>query len=69
MASCTDKYTDGMFFNRVNSKDGFAISECKDIKMKRVFEFLVLILYLKKPTQVTIIVGITIFGHIGSKEN
>ena len=67
MASRTDQYIDGKFFARVNPKDGFAVFECKDIKAKRVLEFLVPLLYPEKPTRVTIKMGNTIFGAL-SKE-
>ena len=61
MASRTDRFIDGKFFARINPKDGFAVSECKEVRARRVLEFLVLLLYPKKPTRVTITVGNTIF--------
>ena len=57
MAIQIDKFIDSKFFNRVNPKHGFAISKCQDARARRVLEFLVYLLYLKKPTQVTIMVG------------
>ena len=64
MASRTDRFIDGMFFGRVNPKDGYAVADCKDPRIKRVFEFLVPLLYPEKPTRVTITVGNTIFGAL-----
>ena len=67
MASRTDRFIGGKFFARVNPKDGYAVSECKETRTRRVLEFLVPVLYPKKPTRVTIMVGNTIFGAL-SKE-
>ena len=64
MASRTDRFIDGMFSGRVNPKDGYAVVDCKDPRVKRVLEFLVPLLYPKKPTRVTITVGNTIFGAL-----
>ena len=67
MASRTDRFIDGMFSGRVNPKDGYAVADCKDPRVKRVLEFLVPLLYPKKPMRVTITVGNTIFRAL-SKE-
>ena len=64
MASRTDWFIDGMFSSRVNPKDGYAVADCKDPRVKRVLEFLVPLLNPKKPTRVTITVGNTIFGAL-----
>ena len=63
-ASKTDKFIGGKFRNATNPKDGFAIANCKDSRAKRVLEFLIPILYLEKPTRVTVTVGNTIFGAL-----
>ena len=47
----------------VNPKDGFAIVDCKDLRAKKVLEFLNPILYPEKPTRITVMVGNTIFGE------
>ena len=60
-ASKSDKFIGGKFWNPVNSKDGLAVVDCKDVRAKRVLEFLIPILYLEKPTRVTMTVGNTIF--------
>ena len=67
MASRTDRFIDGMFSGRVNPKDGYAVVDCKDPRVKRVLEFLVPLLYLEKPTRVTITVGNTIFGALSEE--
>ena len=67
MASRTNRFIDGKFSSRINSKDGFSISECKEVRARRVLEFLVPLLYLEKPTRVTITVGNTIFGALSGE--
>ena len=67
MASRTDRFIDGMFSGRVNPKDGYAVTDCKDPRVKRVLEFLVPLLYPEKPTRVTLMVGNTIFGALSGK--
>ena len=59
-----NKFVGRKFRNLVNPKDGFAIVYCEDERAKRVLEFLILILYHKKPTQITVTVGNTIFGAL-----
>ena len=61
-ASQTDKFIGGKFRNAASPKDGFAIADCEDSRAKRVLEFLIPILYPKKPTRVMVTVGNTIFG-------
>ena len=67
MASRTDRFIDGMFSSRVNPKDGYAVVDCKDPRVKRVLEFLVPLLYPEKPTRVTITVGNMIFGALSGE--
>ena len=64
MASMMDKIIGGQVRNMVNPKDGFAIADCKDIWAKRILEFLIPILYPKKPTHIIVIVRNTIFGAL-----
>ena len=47
-----------------NPKDGFAIADREDSRAKRMLEFLIPILYLEKPTRVTVTIGNTIFGAL-----
>ena len=56
-----------IFSDRVNPKDGYAVVDCKDLRVKRVLEFLVPLLYPEKPTRVTITVGNTIFGALSGE--
>ena len=63
-ASRTDKFIGGKFWNPVNPKDGFAIADCEDARVKRVMKFLIPILYPKKPTCVTVTLGNIIFGAL-----
>ena len=67
MASRTDRFIDGMFSSRVNPKDGYAVADCKDPRVKRVLEFLVPLLYPEKPTRVTITIGNTIFEALSGE--
>ena len=67
MASRTDWFIDGMFSGRVNPKDGYAVADCRDPRVKRVLEFLVPLLYSEKPTRVTITVGNSIFGALSGE--
>ena len=48
----------------MNPKDGYAFSDCEDFCAKQVLEFLIPILYLEKPTRVTMTVGNTVFGAL-----
>ena len=45
MASRTDQFIDGKFSARVNIKDRFPVSQCKEIRARRVLKFLVPLLY------------------------
>ena len=69
MATRTEKFVDGKFKNPVSLKKGYAVPNCKDMRAKRVLEFSVPILYLKKPTRIIVMIGNTIFGAlIGERE-
>ena len=48
----------------MNPKDGYGVSDCDDFRAKQVLEFLIPILYPKKPTRVTVTVRNTIFGAL-----
>ena len=67
MVSRTDRFIDGKFSARVNPKDGYVVVECKEVRARRVLEFLVPLLYLEKPTRITIMVDNTIFGALSRK--
>lgn len=53
MASQTNKFVDGKFANFPHSKDGYAVADCKIARDKRMLEFIVLIMYLELPNQIT----------------
>ena len=67
MASRTDWFIDDKFYERVNPKDGYAVVDCKEPRARKVLEFLVPLLYPKKPTRVTKTVGNTIFGALSGE--
>ena len=67
MAFRIDRFIDGMFSGRVNPKDGYAVVDCKDPRVKKVLEFLVSLLYPEKPMRVTITVGNTIFRALSGE--
>ena len=59
-----DNFIEEKFWNPVNPKVKFVVVECKDVRAKKVLEFLIPILYLKKPTRITVTVDNTIFGAL-----
>jgi len=59
-----DKYANGKFLNPVNTKERYAISDCRNDRHRRVLEFLISILYSEKCTRVTVTVANTIFGAL-----
>ena len=67
MASRTDRFIDGKFSGRCNPKDGYTVVDCKEPRARKIFEFLVPLLYPEKPTRVTITVGNTIFGALSGE--
>ena len=64
MATRMEKFVDGKIKNPVSPKDRYVILDRKDVKARRVLEFLVPILYPEKPTRITITIGNTIFGAL-----
>ena len=67
LTSHTDKYVMGQFQGPAHSKEGYVISNCKNDRHRQVLNFLILILYPKKPTWVIVIVPNTIFGVLEDK--
>ena len=63
-ASRTNKFIGGKFRHAANPKIGFVIADYEDSRVKRVLEFLISILYPKKPTQITVTVGNISFGAL-----
>ena len=64
LAHRTDLYIEGKFRNDADPKDGFPVRDCRDSRECRLLEFLVPIVHLDKPTQVTRTIGNTIFGAL-----
>ena len=61
-ASRTDKFAVSKFSIHINSKDRYAVADCVDPRKWRVLEFVVPIMYPKKPTRITVSLANTIFG-------
>ena len=59
-----DKFAAGKFSILINPKDGYAMADYEDPRKMRVLRFIVLILYLEKPTQITMTLSNTIFGTL-----
>ena len=57
-----DKFATGKFSTLINPKHGYAVANCKDPRERKMLEFIVPILYLEKPTLITVILSNTIFG-------
>ena len=64
MAARTDKLISGKFSTSINPKDGHVVADCIAPRERRVLEFVLPILYLEKPSQVTLTVDNTIFGAL-----
>ena len=62
MVGRIEKFVDDKFKNPPSPKDGYAVVDCKDVRTKRMLEFLVPLLYPEKPTRVTVMIGNIIFG-------
>ena len=60
----TNKWIDNKFDSSINSKDGYAISDCVDPRERRILEFVVPILYSEKSDRVSKEIGNTIFGAL-----
>ena len=69
MATRAERFAESKFANPPHPKDGYPLPECKDLRARRMLEFVVSILYPEKPTRVTVMVGNTIFGaYTGERE-
>ena len=54
MATQAKRFAEGKFANPPHPKDGYPLPECKDPRARRMLEFVLPILYLKKPARVTV---------------
>ena len=59
-----DKFVVGKFSTRINPKDGHAVVDCIDPRKRSLIEFVLLILYLEKPTRIIMTLTNTIFGAL-----
>ena len=64
LANQMDTYVNGKFAHQVDPKDGYPVRDCRDARHRRLLEFIVLIIHLDKPPQVTITIVHTIFGAL-----
>jgi len=64
MASRTYKFCNGNFSNPMHSKDGYAVSDCENLRYRRMLQFLVLIQNPKRPTRVTVTLDNTLLGAL-----
>ena len=63
----TDTWINDKFDSSINPKDGCVVSDYVDPRERRVLEFVVPILYSKKPERVTKEIGNTIFGALSGE--
>lgn len=68
LASRTDKFRSGEFFNLINPKDWNAVVDCEYERERRIFEFLVSILNAEKPTRLIVTLANTIFGALSGEQ-
>jgi len=64
LASWTNKYAKEKFQNPRNAKERYAISDCRNDRHRQVMEFLIPILYLEKPTRITVTFKNNIWGAL-----
>jgi hypothetical protein len=71
LAGRKDEYVKDCFKELPNSKDGYDIEGCTDLRHRRMLAFLVPIVYPDKPNRITVTLGNTIFGALigGRKVN
>ena len=67
VAGRTNQWIDGKFGSPINSKDGHTVDDCVNPRERRILEFVVPIIYLEKPKQVTKVVGNTIFCSLSGE--
>ena len=67
MVTRGEKFMEGKSIHPPHSKDRYPLPDCKDLRARRMLEFLIPILYPEKPARVTITIGNTIFGAYTSE--
>ena len=68
MATQGEKYAEGKFTHPPHPKNGYPLPNCKDLRARRLLEFLVYVFYPEKLVQVTITARNTIFGAYTSEQ-
>ena len=68
LASKTNKYMEDKFSKLVKTKDGFMMINRENIHKHRVLEFVVPIVYPKKPNRITVTLANTIFGALSREQ-
>ena len=69
LSNCMEGHHEGCFMHQVDPKDGYSVGDCRNDRQRWLLEFLVPIVHLDKPTQITITIGNTIFGALdGGRE-
>ena len=64
LANWMDTFVDGKFAHMVDPKVGYLVRDYRDVRNRRLLEFIVPIIHPNKPTEVTIMIGNTIFGAL-----
>ena len=49
LASQTNKFIEGKFKTLISPKNGYIVSDCVNLRKRRVLEFVVPVLYVEKP--------------------
>jgi hypothetical protein len=52
-----DIYLVRFFLDQPDPKEGYSVTNCQNLRMRRVIQFLTLILYLEKPTRMSTTIG------------
>ena len=68
MANRRDQYVGSKFRHKADPKDGFLVRECRDVRERRLLEFLVPIVHPDKPNRVTRTLGNTVFGTLSREQ-
>ena len=67
LANWTDLYIENKFRNEADPKDGFPVRDCRNLRERKLLEFLVPIVHPYKPIRVIHIIGNTIFGALSGE--
>ena len=67
LASRINTFVDRKFSHMVDLKDGYPVRDCRNVRHRRLLEFIVPIIHPNKPTWITIIIANTIFGALDGR--